>query len=89
MPPAPCNHRAVSSIDFGKERAMPNVESEAIARVEYRPREQRMRVWFESGGLYDYFAVPGRVYEDFIGADSKGRYFAAHVRDRFAYQRLN
>lgn len=43
---------------------------------------------FRSGAIYRYFAVPHRVFQGLIAAESKGAYFNHHVRDGFRYQRL-
>ena len=42
-------------------------------------------VWFtESGGPYDFFLVPARVFEGLCQAASKGKYFNQHIRDRYS-----
>jgi hypothetical protein len=63
--------------------------STVIRRITYDEPAQRLRVQFVSGALYDYFAVPRPIYEAFIRAPSKGRYFATHVRDRFDFALLS
>jgi hypothetical protein len=43
---------------------------------------------FHSGDVYRYFTFPAEQYLEFFEAESKGRYFLSHIRNRFAYQKL-
>lgn len=61
--------------------------STAIRRMNYNALEKVLQVEFTSGAVYDYFDVPQRMYEDFISAPSRGRFFAYHFRDKFAYRK--
>ncbi|MCC6912162.1 MAG: KTSC domain-containing protein [Rhodospirillaceae bacterium] len=64
-----------------------NGSSTAIRGVNYDARGKVLRVAFTSGAVYDYFGVPRQVYEDFIAAPSRGRFFAYRVRDKFPYRK--
>lgn len=64
------------------------VDSTLLFWVAYSPHEQRLRLKFRSGEIYDYLQVPETVYQALVGAESKGRYFNHHIRDAFATQRL-
>jgi len=66
---------------------MVQVESEAIDEIDYDAALSTLHVRFAHGGWYSYFAVPARAYEDFIAADSKGRFFHEHVRDRYPFRK--
>ena len=44
-------------------------------------------VTFTSGDRYDYEAVPPEVVDGLRVASSKGRFFSARIRDRFAFER--
>ena len=50
-------------------------ESTAIKRFKYFIEEQRLRVWFTTGHVYDYFNVPEAVVLILAQAQSKGRTF--------------
>jgi hypothetical protein len=63
------------------------VESEAIDEIDYQPASAILFVRFANGGWYEYFGVPPKVYRDFLAADSHGRFFHEHVRDRYPYRR--
>jgi hypothetical protein len=66
---------------------MVHVESEAIEEIGYQPAGATLFVRFAHGGWYTYFGVPRKVYRDFLAADSHGRFFHEHVRDRYPYRR--
>lgn len=65
---------------------MPSVQSSAIGRIEYDPRDATLTVWFHDSGPYTYFGVPQALYRSFLAAPSKGTFFNGQIRDRFAYQ---
>ena len=68
---------------------MTSVDSSAIREIDYDPASERLLVRFVSGALYVYADVPAKVGRPFLTASSKGRYFAAKVRDRYTYRRLD
>jgi hypothetical protein len=59
-------------------------ESEAIAKFAYDPTAMNLVIFFKTGGVYEYRNVPRDVFEAFRAAPSKGQYFQANVRERFA-----
>jgi KTSC domain len=61
--------------------------SSVLANVTYS-LDATLDLVFRSGAIYRYFAVPRRVVDGLIAAESKGAYFNTHVRNRFRYQRL-
>ena len=64
---------------------MPLVTSEAVAQIEYDAAARTLFVRFTSGEWYAYFNVPAESHADFVAADSKGRFFQDHIRDRYAF----
>jgi hypothetical protein len=64
------------------------VSSEAISSVGYESVTSSLEIEFVGGGVYCYYEVPRAVYEELMSADSHGKYFMAHIRDRYRYQRL-
>lgn len=62
--------------------------STAIRRFAYDPDARALDVTFVTGRRYRYFAVPGEVAKAFRSAMSKGRFFNARIRDRFAFEEL-
>jgi hypothetical protein len=65
---------------------MVQIESEAIDEISYDTERSTMFVRFAHGDWYSYFAVPKHVYEEFLAAESHGRFFHEHVRDRFPFR---
>ncbi len=47
-----------------------------------------LEIQFESGRVYQYFDVPESVYEEMMQAESKGKYFNAHIRNQYPYQEI-
>jgi hypothetical protein len=62
--------------------------STVIAQFTYAKLKSELVVTFRSGKRYAYEGVPSKVYEDFLRAGSKGRYFTLHIRDRYRMRRL-
>jgi lysyl-tRNA synthetase class 2 len=62
--------------------------STVIAHFTYASPKSELVVTFRSGKRYAYVGVPPNVYEDFLRAGSKGRYFSLHIRDRYPTRRL-
>src|SRR5437763_1848972 len=70
---------------FRREKVQ--VESQAIDEITYDAAASIMFVRFAHGGWYTYFDVPGAVYEAFVAAESHGRFFHEHIRDRYKFRR--
>jgi hypothetical protein len=69
---------------------MPYVQSSALERVTYDDAAHTLRATFrETGRTYVYEDVPQAIYDRLLFADSMGRYFNAHVRDRFSFHEEN
>jgi len=52
---------------------MIQVESEAIAEIDYKTASSTLLVRFAHGDWYRYFMVPPKVYAAFLAAESHGR----------------
>jgi len=64
------------------------VQSRAIASVGYDRATNVLELELAEGEVYRYFAVPRRVHQELLSADSIGRYFLREIRDRYGYQRV-
>ena len=64
------------------------VQSRAIASVGYDRATNVLELELADGDVYRYFAVPSRVHQELLAADSIGRYFLSQIRDRYGYQRV-
>ena len=67
---------------------MPAVESRAIRAVDYDPPSRTLLIIFIDDDGYAYGDVPPELYAAFLEAESKGRFFAEHVRGRFGYHQV-
>jgi KTSC domain len=63
------------------------LESEMLAAVAYDADKKFLYLRFRTGDVYRYFDFPHADYQSFLAAESKGRFFLAHIRNRFRYQR--
>ena len=64
------------------------VESTVLQAAAHAESRALLYLLFRSGEIYRYFDVPRRQYQEFLAADSKGRYFGRNIRGRFCYQRM-
>ncbi|CAG9256165.1 KTSC domain-containing protein [Paraburkholderia caribensis] len=62
---------------------MISVASQAVSAAGYDPMTRRMKIRFRTGRTYDFCRVPQFVFDAFMASPSKGRYFDAHIRDRY------
>ena len=62
------------------------VESSVFTSAAYEADNRQLYLRFHSGDIYRYFDFPPEQYEEFLAADSKGRYFGHKIRDRFHYE---
>jgi hypothetical protein len=67
---------------------MPAVDSSAIRAIDYDTAARRLEILFVTGRLYAYADVPPHIYADMLASPSKGEYFNAHIRDRYAFARV-
>lgn len=64
------------------------VSSSNIREVGYDVLNRVLEISFHSGGVYQYHGVPKHHYTGLMSASSKGRYFAQHIKNAFAFTRL-
>lgn len=64
------------------------LESKMFLRAAYDADSRILYLRFRSGDVYRYFELPEEQYQEFLNAESRGRYFLSHIRDRFRYERL-
>jgi lysyl-tRNA synthetase class 2 len=62
--------------------------STVVRRFDYHPAARALDVEFVSGRRYRYAGVPEQVAQAFREAFSKGRFFNARIRDRYACTEL-
>jgi len=64
------------------------VESREIASVGYDAATNVLELEFADGDVYRYYAVPRRVHQELLAAESMGRYFQSQIRDQYGYERI-
>jgi hypothetical protein len=64
------------------------VMSSNLEAVEYDSDNAMLYIQFHSGSEYVFLDVPQDVYEELMEADSHGKYFWKHIRDRYEYHRI-
>jgi hypothetical protein len=65
-----------------------SVNSSNVSSVGYDADSQTLEIEFNNGGVYQYSGVPESVYEGMMGADSKGKYFHANIKNTYSYSKL-
>lgn len=65
------------------------VSSSAISSVGYDRKEKTLELEFSSGGVYDYYEVPPKVYAALMSAESKGRFISEQIRGRYRSTRID
>ena len=63
--------------------------STAIRSLSHDDVTATLFVTFVDGDAYAYFDVPAAVFQAFRAARSRGGFFAAQIRNRYRYQRLD
>ncbi len=64
------------------------VESKMFAAAAYDEEKQVLYLRFQSGDVYRYFEFQSADYQAFLSAESRGRFFLAHICDHFRYERM-
>jgi hypothetical protein len=64
------------------------LESKMFTSVAYDAEKRLLYLRFQSGDIYQYFEFPNNDYQQFLNAESKGRYFLSNIRNCFRYERL-
>jgi len=66
-----------------------SIESKLLSAVAYDAEHSMLYLRFrDSGDVYRYFEFPPEQYTQMLAAESRGRYFLAHIRNQFRYERM-
>jgi hypothetical protein len=65
------------------------VDSSSLRSIGYDRRSQTLEIEFDSGGVYRYLDVPNAVWLGLKQAESKGKFFQAHVREQYRASRIS
>ena len=64
------------------------LESSVFTSAAYRAGTSQLYLRFHEGNIYRYYECPHSVYKALLAAESKGRYFAQHIRNGFRCERV-
>ena len=64
------------------------VQSSELRWVGYEESTSLLEVEFHSGEIYRYFDVPARLLLELLEAESIGRFFNAHIRSKFKFEKV-
>ena len=64
------------------------VNSSELRSVGYKLETAVLEAEFHSGEVYHYFDVPPQLVVELLEAESIGRYFNAHIRSKFRFQKV-
>lgn len=65
------------------------LQSTSLNAATYQDQGAVLELEFRSGAIYRYLGVPEPVYQGLLSAESKGRYFNQHIRNRFTYTKID
>jgi hypothetical protein len=60
-----------------------SVVSSVFTAAAYHEGDRQLYLKFHSGKVYRYFGFPAYQYDEFLAAESHGRYFNAHILGQF------
>ncbi len=63
--------------------------SSVIEFLDYFEEEKVLEIYFLSGNSYVYFEVEPEVYQQFLNADSKGRFYNSQIKGYYDSARSN
>ena len=67
---------------------MVEVISSNIKAIGFDELKNELTVEFNSGSKYTYSSVPLSIYETFLEAESKGKFFHRNIRNVYSYSRV-
>jgi hypothetical protein len=65
------------------------LQSTSLNAATYQEQRAVLELEFGSGAIYRYAGIPEQVYRELLNAESKGRYFNQHIRNRFTHTKVD
>ena len=65
-----------------------SVDSSMIDSIGYDPKNKLLEIKFLSSHIYHYEDVPPEIFDEFLNADSKGRFFLDYIEDEYEFYKL-
>jgi KTSC domain len=66
-----------------------SLNSRSLRTAGYLDTDALLEVEFRSGDVYQFFDVPAESYQALLQAESHGKYFNSHIRNRFAFVKIH
>lgn len=66
-----------------------DLKSTSLNAATYQDQSALLDLEFRSGAIYRYVGVPAQTYQELLLAESQGRYFNQHIRNRFTYTKID
>jgi hypothetical protein len=67
---------------------MTPLKSSMLAAASYDPETRELTVEFRNGNHYRYEEVSQAIFDDFLGADSQGGFFARRIKGVYPSRKL-
>lgn len=64
------------------------VKSSNVSQVGYDEDKNVLRVFFLSGGIYDYLDVPRETFDAVVNAKSVGKTINSLIKTKFEFQKV-
>ena len=66
-----------------------DLQSISLNAATYLDQSAFLELEFRSGAIYRYLGVSEQLYQELLSAESKGRYYNQHLRNRFTYAKID
>jgi hypothetical protein len=63
--------------------------STVIAKYDYNPATETLRVVYTTGKVYDYQHVPEKVYDDMKASFAKGIFLNRNIKGKYPFVEVN
>ncbi len=67
---------------------MTPVNSSNILAIGYDPDSATLTIAFKGGSEYEYYDVPQHEFDNFLAADSKGKYGHQNIYKKYRQQKI-
>lgn len=64
------------------------VMSSKIKSIGYYPSEKILEIAFTNSGTYQYIGASAKIYNTFLEAKSKGRFFDGVIKDKYLCRKI-
>lgn len=65
-----------------------SVSSSNVAEIGYDVGSRVLEIMFMNGGVYQYFEVPERIYNELMSSSSIGSYIHGNIKGIYRYSRV-